>query len=186
MKDSILEFEYIAFNKLFEDYCNKHLQRDVTVFINKHSLQFITYDLEDIKSHIKVKLLQTVQSKHNSITNKSAYMYQLVQNCMKNYIMKEVDTYNKIKSYNAEFKDKIMSQNNGHTETILTYLDELSGLEIKELLQKHLNIRQTTILWLKYLNYSDKSIGKLLKISSDYVRKIYRQTEHILTTAFKQ
>ena len=79
-----------------------------------------------------------------------------------------------------------MSQNNGHTETILTYLDELSGLEIKELLQKHLNIRQTTILWLKYLNYSDKSIGKLLKISSDYVRKIYRQTEHILTTAFKQ
>ena len=143
-------------------------------------------DRDDLVSELKRTLFVAIRGKYKtdtSVGNRWNYTVTVAKNRLQSWLVQFMKRKTKQKHYEDYWEGRAAEDDARERSTALIYIDGLPGIELSELFVNHLNIKQTEIIWLRYCGHSNEDIAEQLKLSKDYVRKLYRQAELVLAEA---
>lgn len=183
----------IIYNNLLDEYVKYYLQKDIRDYEKKHKFyfNFEGYDLEDIASELRVTLITAVgqykrKKKSSSwvirkkeppvINNPKNYMLKVVKKRLYSYLNVLGNERKAEKKYQGEIEMKLVEERDRKQLFLYTYLSKNDTLAVDfiDICKNNLNIVEKTILFNVLTGDSYESIGKLLKKTPDYVRKLYK------------
>lgn len=166
-----------------DEYLRCKLELDIRLYQTTHSVSvnLTAEDLEDLKSELTLKWISGM-NRYTSDEIKSPR--NLTLTICKNFLADHLDRFVEQKRNEHKFKNewehKIMAEKSRKQHTLLLYIDDMPGCEIREVFNKHLNIKQNIVVWLVYCGHKQDEIASALQLSVDYVQRLYKQAEEIL------
>ena len=169
-------------------YCKVNLAKSVRQFNSKHkqpNQEDMYYSLEDVHSHLRLEVITSVTNKYNksgfsSDHNLKKYVKAIAYSGIKRYLMKQGDYIMGKNEYINDKKGRMILESECQNYRLGVHFDEMPYGEFRELLKKNLTLRHNLIIHAILSKYEIEEIATTLKISPDYVRKLFKEAKEIL------
>lgn len=175
--NDILKKKYLHYYEFFTGYKDKFLRQDIKEFLVKSKLNssLFKFDYKDIEQELACKLFEEVKRVHVNqvqLDNPELHYKVVVKNHLKYVLSKKVKERKRNKLYMSKMETK--------KDCFYCKLDSSAYSGIRELFKQNLTIRENVVIHLRLSGYSDSEIADCLRITEDYVGKLFRTAEQKL------
>jgi len=186
-----LQDQLIDHISILDHYCSKSLSKKVSKFNSKHKQplqQDRYYSLEDVHSYLKIEVIKSVTNKYNKSGfpldhSPLKYIKSIFENGIKGYLMEQGHYVKCQTEYINDIKGRMIMESECHNYKLGVHIDGMSYIDARELLKEAFDgsIKHDAVFYMVQQKYSYNKIAKLLKVSVDYVRKIWNESENMLS-----